>query len=138
MTCRETADSFHIPSQTISFRLLGSDGKESAYNVGDPGLIPGLGRSLAKGMATHSSILAWWIPWTVELGGLQSMGPQRIVGNNWTTNTFILRLGKSKKVQDTRACIPFAVRQEVIFIEAINKKDWVWKIGATGIKNNFF
>ena len=39
----------------------GSDGKESACSVGDPGLIPGLGRSLEKGMATHSSILAWRI-----------------------------------------------------------------------------
>ena len=29
---------------------------------------------LEKGMATHSSILAWIIPWTGELGGLQSMG----------------------------------------------------------------
>ena len=40
-------------------------GKESACNVGDLGLIPGLGRSVKKGMATHSSILAWRIPWTV-------------------------------------------------------------------------
>ena len=32
---------------------------------------------LEKGMATHSSILAWRIPWTEEPGGLQSMGPQR-------------------------------------------------------------
>ena len=30
-----------------------------------------------KEMATHSSILAWRIPWTEELGGLQSMGPQK-------------------------------------------------------------
>ena len=37
--------------------------------------------SLEKGMATHSSILAWRIPWTEELGGLQSMGLQR-VGHN--------------------------------------------------------
>ena len=36
----------------------GSDGKESACNAGDLGSIPGLGRSLEKGMATHSSILA--------------------------------------------------------------------------------
>ena len=34
-----------------------------------------------KGMATHSSILAWRIPWTEEPGGLQSMGSQR-VGHN--------------------------------------------------------
>ena len=33
---------------------------------------------LEKGMATHSSILAWRIPWTVEPGRLQSMGLQRI------------------------------------------------------------
>jgi len=33
---------------------------------------------LEKGTATHSSILAWRIPWTKELGGLQSMGPQRV------------------------------------------------------------
>ena len=39
-----------------------------------------LGRedSLEKGMATHSSILAWRIPWTKESGGLQSMGLQTV------------------------------------------------------------
>ena len=40
-----------------------------------------------KGMATHSSILDWRIPWTEELGGLQSMGLQR-VGHDGETNTF--------------------------------------------------
>ena len=34
--------------------------------------------SLEKGMATHSSILAWRIPWTEEPGGLHSMGSQRV------------------------------------------------------------
>ena len=33
---------------------------------------------LEKGMAAHSSILAWRIPWTEEPGGLQSMGLQRV------------------------------------------------------------
>ena len=33
---------------------------------------------MEKGMATHSSILAWRIPWTEEPGGLQSMGSQRV------------------------------------------------------------
>ena len=33
---------------------------------------------LEKGMVTHSSILAWRIPWTEEPGGLQSMGLQRV------------------------------------------------------------
>ena len=41
---------------------------------------------LEKRMTTHSSILAWKIPWTEEPGGLQSMGLQR-VGHNWATNT---------------------------------------------------
>ena len=39
---------------------------------------------LETGMATHSSILAWRIPWTEEPGGLQSMGSQR-VGHDWAT-----------------------------------------------------
>ena len=39
----------------------GSDSKECSCNVGDLGSIPGLGRSLEEGMATHSSILAWRI-----------------------------------------------------------------------------
>ena len=33
---------------------------------------------LEKGMATHSTILAWIIPWTEELGGLQYIGSQRV------------------------------------------------------------
>ena len=48
----------------------GSDHKESACNAGDQ--VQSLGREepLEKGMATHSSILAWKIPWTEEPGGL--------------------------------------------------------------------
>ena len=51
-------------------------GKESAYNAGDTGSIPGPGRSAREGTATHASILAREIPWTEEPGGLQSMGSQ--------------------------------------------------------------
>ena len=42
--------------------------------------VPSLGREdpLEKGMATHSSILAWRSPWTEEPGGLQSIGSQRV------------------------------------------------------------
>ena len=42
---------------------------------------------LEKGMATHSSVLVWRIPWTEEPGRLQSMGSQR-VRYDWVTNTF--------------------------------------------------
>ena len=44
---------------------------------------------LEKGMATHSSILAWRTPWIEEPGGLQFMGSQR-VGHDWATNTLLL------------------------------------------------
>ena len=50
----------------------------NAGNTRDAGLIHGLGRSLEKGMAAHSSILAWRIPWTEEPGRLQSMGLLRV------------------------------------------------------------
>ena len=95
----------------------GSADKESTYNLGDLGSIPGSGRfpgegigyplqyswaslvaqtvsnppamgetwirslgwedPLEEGMATHSNILTWRIPWTEEASGLQSMGSQR-------------------------------------------------------------
>ena len=54
----------------------GSDGKESVYNAGDTGLIPSWEDPLEENMATHSSILAWKIPWTEEPGGLRPMGLQ--------------------------------------------------------------
>ena len=48
-------------------------------------MVPSLGQkdALEEGMATHSSILAWRIPWTEDPGGLQSIGLQR-VGHNWS------------------------------------------------------
>ena len=61
-----------------------SDGKASAYNVGDPGSIPGSEDPLEKETATRSSIHAWKIPWTEEPGQLQSMGSQRV--GHWATS----------------------------------------------------
>ena len=55
----------------------GSAGKETACNAGDVSLIPGSGRSLEEGMATHAN-LVWKIPWTEKAFGLQSMGLQRV------------------------------------------------------------
>ena len=48
----------------------GSVVKNLPANAGDMGLTPRLGRSPEEGMATHSSILAWRIPWTEKPGGL--------------------------------------------------------------------
>ena len=55
--------------------------KNFPASAGDLGSIPGLGRSLEKGMATNPSILALKIPWAEEPDGLQSLGLQR-VGHN--------------------------------------------------------
>ena len=52
----------------------GSEGKESACKVGNPVQSLGQEDPLEKGLATHSGILAWRIPWTEEPGGLQTMG----------------------------------------------------------------
>ena len=60
----------------------GASGKKNPRaNAGDRRdtcLILGLGRSPGGGMAVHSSILAWEIPWTEEPGGLQSIGLERV------------------------------------------------------------
>ena len=50
----------------------------SAGHAKDVGLIPGSGRSLGGGKATHSSLLAWEIPWAEETGGPRSMESQRV------------------------------------------------------------
>ena len=65
----------------------GSNGKESACNAGDWVRSLGQEAPLEEGMATHSSILAWRIPWKEEPGGLQSTESQR-VGHDWATSTF--------------------------------------------------
>ena len=51
----------------------------------DSGFFPPLSVYMEKEMATHSSILAWKIPWMEEPGGLQSMGSLR-VGHDWVTS----------------------------------------------------
>ena len=58
--------------------LDSSNGKESVSNVGGLDSVLVSGGSLEKEIATHSSILAWRIPWTEEPGRLQSMGSQRV------------------------------------------------------------
>ena len=73
----------------ISICLLGSPGGSAVKNLPTKleTRVWSLGREdpLKKEMATHSSILAWEIPWTEEPGGLQSRGSQR-VGHDLVTN----------------------------------------------------
>ena len=72
--------------------------------------VPSLGWEdpLEKEMATHSSILAWRIPWTEEPGGLQSMGSQRVRHNwsDWThTHTHTPSYSTSHRSCATVVCI---------------------------------
>ena len=55
-----------------------SDSKASAYNAGDPSLIPGSERSPGKGNGNPLQYLCLDSPWTEEPGGLQSMGSKRV------------------------------------------------------------
>ena len=66
----------------------GSDSKESAYNVGDPGSIPGWGRPPGEGNGNTLQDV-WKIPWTEEPGRLQSMGSQEPDTTEQLTHTVV-------------------------------------------------
>ena len=68
----------------------GSDSKESTCNAEDLASILGWEDPLEEGMATHSSILSWRIPWTEEPGRLQSMGSQRVRHNRATKHSTVI------------------------------------------------
>ena len=72
----------------------GSDGKASACNVGDLGWDD----PLEEGMAIHSSILAWRIPWTEEPRGLQSIGSHRVGGGATNTSLGTLSENRAHKI----------------------------------------
>ena len=72
----------HISTLPFPYFILkgtpgGSVVKNLPAKAGDVGLTSRLGRSPGEGMATHSSNLAWEIPWTEEPDGLQSVGSQK-------------------------------------------------------------
>ena len=80
----------------------GSSGKESACNARvseDAGLIPRSGRPPGWGRVTHSSILAWEIPWREEPSGLQCKGLQR-VGHDWACTCIDIGKNKDKDVKE--------------------------------------
>ena len=80
------------PTFSESLGFTGSsDGKESACNAGNLGSIPGLEVPLEEGLATHSSILAWRIPWTEEPGGLQRVRHAKRSTNEQRDLLYILR-----------------------------------------------
>ena len=73
--------------------------------------VPSLGQEdpVKKEMATHSSILAWRIPWTEDPGGLQSMSLQT-VGHNWVTEH------KGKTEGRTEAANQYSVLNKFILV----------------------
>ena len=83
--------------------------------------VPSLGGEdpLETGMAAHSSILAWRIPWTEELGGLQSMGLQR-VRHNWT-NTFTFRQKSMQRGPQTPKPVLFNSVSKFLWNEVFSK-----------------
>ena len=95
-----------------------SDGKESSCSAGDMG--SGWEDALEKGMATHSSALAWRIPWTEEPGRLQSMGSQELDMTEWLTHSSSTGFpggpsGKEPTCQGRRC-------------RTLGFERWVWKI----------
>ena len=89
---------------------------------------------LEKEMATHSSILAWRIPWTEEPGGLQSMGSQRI-RHNWATNTHTHTHTQKRQRPWTAKAILRKKKQTYVYqgMRARRDKlgDWDWHIHIT-------
>ena len=83
--------------------------KNPPANAANVGLIPGSGRSLEEGKATHSSILAWRIP------GLQSMGSQR-VRHKWShLGHSTHRLGGGGVIRDSRLTGSLADSKTLLF-----------------------
>ena len=81
--------------------------KNLPANAAGTGLIPDLERSPGEEMATHSSILAWKIPWAEEPNGLQSMGLQRVRHDLATKTIAILQF---TLMANARIRIPFYFR----------------------------
>ena len=102
----------------------GSDGKDSTWNVGDLGSIPGLGRSLEEDMATHSSILPGKSAWTEKPGGLLSMGSQR-VGHDWVTKHSTAFKGMQFKIKIIIFCFTY---NSICSVFLLFKSILIWEL----------
>ena len=101
-----------------------SDGEESTCNAGDPGSIPGLGRSPGEGNGyrLHSSTLAWRIQWIEEPGRLQSVVSQR-VGHKWAANTFTF-----KRLSVVKSSVVLKVINHLKISNTKSEKKWKFPI----------
>ena len=90
-------------------------------------LIPGLGRSPDKGMATHSSILAWSIPWTEEPGRLQSMESQELGMTEW--HVCMRAHARSHTHTHTHTHREASLVAQTVNNPAAMQDTWVWTLG---------
>ena len=112
------------------------NGKESAWSEKDSGSVPGSGTSPGEGKATHSSILAWEIPWTEEPGGsCKRVGHARTTNNkdiyiytHTNTHTFpwemlkaLLKAGKDWRQKEKRAA-----GDDMVKIATPTQWTWTW------------
>ena len=88
---------------------------------------------LEKGMATHSSILAWGTPWTEEPGGLQSMGLQ-VVGHDWVTNTTFCQ---EKPRQSMPSYLPTPCVELSLFYSTVDGPTEVERLGIIFYRRNW-
>ena len=96
----------------------GSDGKETACNAGSLGSIPGLGKALKEGMATHPSILAWRIPMDREAWQATVHG----VTESDTTE----QLSTAQHVVHFGKFIPLKIKSQYIKIGSLQMFDATW------------
>ena len=104
--------------------LGGSEVKASACNVGDLGLIPGWEDPLEKAMATHSSILAWRIPWLEEPGVLQSTGSQRVRHDRATSlHFYFAKVQKIPQVGNWGKCVAL-----LMYFTSLTDQSTMWYV----------
>ena len=96
--------------------------KSLAYNVGDMGSIPALGRTSGE-TAIHSSILAWKIPWAEEHGMLQSMG----VAKSQTRLSNFTSLQKEYLLLSSVFLLPFKSKSPVLAHLLIFKTNQIFR-----------
>ena len=105
--------------------------KTPPANAGDETRVQSLGWEdpLEEGMVTHSSVLAWRIPWTEELGRLQPIASQR-VGHDWSDSMHIILLWISMSTSPTNQ-LSF---QSSLGLSVIWRKLLSWKKETKGAK----
>ena len=104
---REFAVCLRKLKQGLCINLEGWDGREMGGRFKSEGIYVYLWLILEKVMATHSSTLAWKIPWTEEPGRLQSMGSLRVRHDNWATSlSLFIYMHWRRKQQPTPVFLP--------------------------------